>query len=154
RFPPQRMEPMMTALGGRGLLATAITGCCLLLAAAPAAARPSSPTTPRIVTVSNPRPDLVSGGDVLVRIGSPGQGTVQVTEHGREVGAGLAGQAAGTLLGLVTGLRPGKNDISARAGKRVATVTVVDHDRSGPVFSGPRQLPFFCETTAFGLAPA
>jgi hypothetical protein len=147
---------MMTALGGRSLLATAITGCCVLLAAAPATALPSSPVRSGldIVTVSNPRPDLVSGGDVLVRIGSPGKGAVHVSENGRDVSSGFARQPDGTLLGLVTGLRLGRNDISARAGGQVATLTVVDHDRSGPVFSGPRQLPFFCETTAFGLAQA
>jgi hypothetical protein len=33
-------------------------------------------------------------------------------------------------------------------------VRVVNHPVTGPVFSGPQQVPFFCETTAFGLAPA
>jgi hypothetical protein len=31
---------------------------------------------------------------------------------------------------------------------------VTSHPLTGPLFAGPQQLPFYCETTAFGLAPA
>jgi hypothetical protein len=65
-------------------------------------------------------------------------------------------QPDGTLLGLVTGLREGHTAITAhvRHGFGFAVQIVKNHPLTGPVFSGPQQVPFFCETTAFGLAPA
>jgi hypothetical protein len=111
-----------------------------------------------LTTVSNPRPELVSGNEVLVRLtGSRGirPGDVRITSDGQDVTASFHGQPDGSLLGLVTGLRIGRNRIVASAGRRVeASLDVIDHSINGPVFSGKQQLPFFCETTAFGLAPA
>ena len=68
----------------------------------------------------------------------------------------------GSLRGLVDGLALGENEIVARAngnGKgtppgRSATLRVVNHPLSGPLFSGPQQEPFFCETVQNGLGPA
>ena len=68
----------------------------------------------------------------------------------------------GSLRGLVDGLALGENEIVARAngqGKgtppgRSATLRVVNHPISGPLFSGPQQEPFFCETVQNGLGPA
>ena len=64
----------------------------------------------------------------------------------------------GSLRGLVDNW--GDNKIVARpvdsravARGRVAILRVVNHPITGPVFSGPQQLPFFCETSAFGLGP-
>ena len=65
----------------------------------------------------------------------------------------------GSLRGLVDGLALGENEIVARAngnGKgdppgRSATLRVVNHPLSGPLFSGPQQKPFFCETVENGL---
>ncbi|HEX5496268.1 MAG TPA: DUF6351 family protein [Mycobacteriales bacterium] len=113
-----------------------------------------------ITAVSNPRPGLVSGGDVLLRVSQPaGQARVRVTADGRDVSASFAGQPDGSLLGMVTGLRPGHNRIEARltghhGSGRPARLDVVDHPVTGPVFSGPQQQPFICQTQAFGLAPA
>ncbi|GAB2520992.1 DUF6351 family protein [Nocardia heshunensis] len=108
-------------------------------------------TGPVVVAVSNPRPELVGGGQVLVRVS--GADPVHVRADGHDAAA-LARQPDGTTLALVTGLRPGANRITATADGRSATLTVTDHPSSGPIFSGPRQLPFYCETTAFGLASA
>ena len=63
-------------------------------------------------------------------------------------------QPDGSLLGVVTGLRQGGNTITADSKGRHATLRVRNHARSGPVFSGPQQTPFLCQTEAFGLAPA
>ncbi|MDQ2875460.1 MAG: DUF6351 family protein [Actinomycetota bacterium] len=110
-----------------------------------------------LVSVSNPRPELVSGGEVLIRVRVP-RGTrasgVRVTADGTNVSRSFQAQPDGSLLGLVTGLRVGRNVLVASARNQVAALTVTDHAITGPVFSGKQQLPFFCETTAFGLAAA
>ena len=111
-----------------------------------------------LTTVSNPRPQLVSGDEVLVRLtGSRGirPGDARITSDGQDVTASFHGQPDGSLLGLVTGLRIGRNRIVASVGRwDAASLDVIDHSINGPVFSGKQQLPFFCQTTAFGLAPA
>jgi hypothetical protein len=106
-----------------------------------------------IVILSNPRPWLVSGGDVLVKIvPDRGGGRVRVAENGRDISDGFVQQPDGTLLGLVAGLRLGGNDLTATANGHRVSVTLVNHPSSGPVFSGPQQWPFFCETKTFDLA--
>ncbi|HEX6360405.1 DUF6351 family protein [Actinophytocola sp.] len=106
------------------------------------------------VTVeSNTRPEFVSGGDVLVRVANGDR--VRVRRNGLDVTSSFTAQPDGSLLGVVRGLRDGTNTISASAARnRHAHARVVNHPRSGPVFSGRQQLPFFCQTEAFGLAPA
>jgi hypothetical protein len=111
-----------------------------------------------LTSVSNPHPDLVSGGDVLLRVTAP-RGVdldrVRATRNGVDVTSSFASQPNGTLLGLVTGLRLGENLIRARVGGDEETgsvqLRVINHKITGPVFSGPQQVPFFCETAAFGL---
>src|SRR4051794_26887488 len=66
-----------------------------------------------ISPVSNPRPDLVSGGQVLVRVDSPARSEVRVTANGQDVTSAFHQQPNGSLLGLVTGLHTGSNDITA-----------------------------------------
>ena len=114
-----------------------------------------------ITSVSNPHPQLVSGGDVLLQVTVPVGVTldrVRVTRNGADVTSAFAGQANGTLLGLVTGLREGTNLIAARVASEEDTdgaeLRVTNYPITGPVFTGPQQLPFFCETQAFGLQAA
>ncbi|HEX4722152.1 MAG TPA: DUF6351 family protein [Pseudonocardiaceae bacterium] len=110
-----------------------------------------------ITTVSNPRPDLVSGGQVLVSVTLPDgvrPDRVRITENGHDVTSVFRGEPGDTLLGLVTGLREGGNELAADTGRQHAELRLRDHPITGPVFSGPQQVPFFCQTTAFGLAPA
>ncbi len=111
-----------------------------------------------LVIVSNPRPELVSGGEVLVRVEVPrhvSPADVRITSDGQDVTSSFDAQSDGTLLGLVTGLAIGRNRIDAFVGRRFATSLDVDnHSISGPVFSGRQQLPYVCQTTSFGLAPA
>jgi Tannase-like family of unknown function (DUF6351) len=133
------------------------------LIAAPAAAQAAQPGSSgpagrlALVTLSNPRPELVSGGEVLVRVDVPphtSPASVRVTADGHDVTASFQEQSDGSLLGLVTGLQIGRNRLAARAPGQFASLDVTDHSINGPVFSGRQQLPFFCETTAFGLAAA
>ncbi|HVV23152.1 MAG TPA: DUF6351 family protein [Pseudonocardiaceae bacterium] len=105
-----------------------------------------------LTSVSNPRPSLVSGGEVLVRASTAHR--LRVTENGHDVTSAFHAQPDGTALGLVTGLRVGSTTLTATSGWQRTTLRVVNHPITGPVFSGRQQVPFYCQTTAFGLAPA
>jgi hypothetical protein len=77
-----------------------------------------------LVTVSNPRPELVSGGEVLVRVDlgrGVNPGDVRVFSDGQDVTSSFHAQSDGTLLGLITGLSTGRNRIVAFAGRRFAS---------------------------------
>jgi uncharacterized tannase-like protein DUF6351 len=89
----------------------------------------------RIETLST-RPEMVTGGDVLVRV--PPHSVVRV--NGRVVP--FEGR-----VGVVSGLQLGPNTITADS----ARLTVVNHPITGPVFSGPHEQPFVCETETAGL---
>jgi hypothetical protein len=109
-----------------------------------------------LVSVSNPRPELVSGDEVLVRA-DLGKGVdpsdVQISSNGQDVTSSFQRQPDGSLLGLVTGLAIGRNRLVASVdGRFASSLDVVDHSINGPVFSGKQQLPFVCQTTTFGLA--
>ena len=107
----------------------------LFAAAAPAGAS-SEPIT---ISVLSGRADLVSGGNALVRIGgvSSTQG-LKVTVGGANRTSAFAKRADGTVVGLVRGLKLGRSTIIARAGDRAAQLTVTNHPKSGPIFSGPQ----------------
>jgi len=130
------------------VLITAALAVGGLAAASVAEARPGL----TITSVSNPKPEFVSGGDVLVRVANGDR--VRVRSNGADVTGSFTPQPDGSLLGVVSGLRQGGNTITAESKGRHATLHVRNHARSGPVFSGPQQTPFLCQTEAFGLAPA
>ena len=107
----------------------------------------------QILTLSN-RPDKVSGGDALVHVIAP-PGTrltdVRVSLNGADVTGQFAPAPTGHgLVGLVTGMTPGKNRLQAKA-KGVGTdnLELQNHPITGPVFSGPQETPFFCQTHQF-----
>lgn len=106
-----------------------------------------------ITVESNTKPEFVSGGDVLLRVANGDR--VRVRANGKDVTASFTPQPNGSFLGVVRGLREGANTIIASAAKgRQTTLRVVNHPRSGPVFPGRQQRPFYCQTEVFGLAPA
>src|SRR6266550_3420276 len=106
--------------------------------------------------VLSSRPDLVSGGDALVRVDLPAgmaAREVKLTVNGADATAKLKADASGrALAGLVTGLNLGPNTLAATgSNKASAKLTVVNHPISGPVFSGPQEQPFVCMTDKFKL---
>jgi uncharacterized tannase-like protein DUF6351 len=105
--------------------------------------------------VSNPRPEFVSGGDVLVSLALPAgtqASAVRLTLNGSDMTGALRADTAGrTLMALVKGLNDGSNTLVATAGKASAKLTVVNHPGAGPVISGPHETPFICETEKFNL---
>ena len=110
----------------------------------------------RIVALSN-QPDKISGGDVLVRIDvpeaeSPAGFTVKLNR--RDVTTAFHPHPSlPAFIGLVTGLRKGQNSLEVFSGGESpsAMLSLTNFDRAGPVFSGPHQQPFICETENFKL---
>ena len=103
------------------------------------------------------RPDTVSGGDVLVRVALP-RGLhgkdVRVTLNGRDVTGVFRREAGGrSVLGLVQGLRLGSNTLRARGGGHDSALRLINHPVTGPIFSGPQEQPFFCQTHEFRVYP-
>ena len=116
-----------------------------------------------IVGVSNPRPDLVSGGEVLLRVSTPPgvrASRLRITLNSADVSSDFVAQRDGTLLGLVTGLRAGFNVVRADTSGRfdrwgaAHTGRVQSSDHRPGVLGAAAAVPFYCQTTAFGLAPA
>jgi hypothetical protein len=114
--------------------------------------RASATTTVRAgltVTALSARPEMVSGGDVLVEVAGVGAGDdLAVTVGGRDVSAAFTGG-----VGLVTDLPLGESTIEARSGDARGSLTVTNHPIVGPIFSGPHLEPFVCTTQENGLGP-
>jgi len=106
---------------------------------------------PSIEVLSN-RPDLVSGGDVLIEVvlpeGTPPEAVVlKVDGATADWEAGL--DAEGRYLARVTGLALGANLLSVELPRGAgAEVAVVNHPNGGPVFSGPQIQPWTCQAGA------
>jgi hypothetical protein len=129
----------------RGIVAGAVllAGAAL---AAPAAAHDVD------VDVVSSRADQVSGGDALIRVDGRRLDDLRVLRNGSDVTDAFEPRQ-GELVGLVDGLRLGRNRISVYddRGRRVASATLENHPIEGPIFSGPHQRPFVCKTIQAGL---
>src|SRR5215212_7490966 len=129
---------------------------CALLLCAPilAFAADPPPTNVEIRTLSN-RADLISSGDAMVDVRLPvGVAPAQVSMrlNGADVTSMFQFQAAeGRFIGLVSGLVEGPNTLTAvpagtAGGRPFATLTITNHSRGGPIFSGPQLQPWVCAT--------
>jgi len=121
-----------------------------------AAGSTADPTYPhtgavRLETLSN-RADLISGGDALVRVLLPSgvrPADVRLRVGTRNVTSAFAVRANGHLEGLVRGLKLGANTLRAvLPGGFGARLTITNHPKGGPVFSGPQVQPWVCQPTA------
>ena len=106
------------------------------------------------------RPGMVSGDEALVQIRMPkdlSQADIKVTVDGRDITNEFRpSKEPGALIGLVKGLSLGKHTLTASttskgAAPQSATLDLIDHPIVGPIFSGPHQTPFICETDRFTL---
>ena len=122
------------------------------------------PAAPVLTAVST-RAEYVSGGDVLIELRLPDRGStkhLRIEVDGVDVRSAFHAMPDGSLLGLVTGLGDGPHEVVARLNGhgrggppgRSARLDIVSHPSTGPLFSGPQQQPFFCETEQAGLGPA
>jgi hypothetical protein len=109
------------------------------------------------LTVLSSRPHLVSGGDALVRVDAPAplRDDLRVLLNGDDVTDAFE-PGEGGLVGLVSGLELGPNRLEVRLdrghGDRARDrLTLVNHPQTGPIFSGPHQVPFVCKTIQAGL---
>jgi hypothetical protein len=113
---------------------------------------------PAIRTLSS-RPDMVSGGDVLVQVTPPANVSLDrfsATLNGKDVtNAFRPSGTPGSLIGRVEGLALGKNTLEVRMdGSHRERLELINHPITGPIFSGPHQKPFICQTQDAGLGPA
>ena len=104
-------------------------------------------------------PDRVSGGDVLVEVDVPA-GTsfsqIKLTRNGADVSSMLTQRdaAAGTMRGLISGLKEGNNRLVAKmtiSPFSEAKLALKNHPISGPILSGPHLKPYECRTVESGL---
>ncbi len=126
--------------GWRGLLAATVAVSLMPATAAAAAGNP--PT----IQVLSTRADLVSGGEALVAVSTS---RARVRLGTRDITSAFAVRADGRFEGLVTGLKLGRNVLTAVApGRRGARLVITDHPIGGPVFAGPQVQPWRCEAGA------
>ena len=98
-------------------------------------------------------PELVTGGDALVKI--TGVSTApRVTVGGRDVSSAFVADESSGWIGLVDGQVDGENALAVSAGGGHATLSLTNHPTNGTLFAGPQQTPFVCENEAHGLARA
>jgi hypothetical protein len=137
-----------SVLAGLGLAAV----CGLAQAAEkPAAAPAAKPAAGLSIRTLSSRPDMVSGGDALVEVKGGAKGA-KLSLNGKDVTGDLRlDPASHTLRGLVGGLNPGKNTLTATAGATKASVTLTDYPLTGPILSGPHMSPYECRTKESGL---
>jgi len=119
----------------------------------------TSPDQNVLTVISNLRPDMVSGGDVLVAATPPAGEPVTFALNDADVTASFKMDTSEPTmpvsLGYLDGLRDGENSLTAsQAGTQIAELTLTNHPIAGPIFSGPHQTPFVCTTEDFGLAKA
>src|SRR5262245_16529037 len=149
----------------RVALVAALVAVCM--PAAGGAASPEMRTqperrTPRLTVLSSDA-DKATGGDALVEVLVPRGGArhLALSLHGTDVTGAPTEIEPPRFVGVVPGLSEGENLLvasihgpTAAMLPRSASKVVVNHRRAGPVFSGPHQQPFYCETVAAGLGDA
>ena len=95
---------------------------------------------------------MVTGGNVVVVVSGPDADVVDWTVVVDGTVAEVAVHPDGLL---VDGLAEGPSTIEVVVdGQVVSSVEVINHPITGPVFSGPHVMPFFCTFEDFGLEPA
>jgi hypothetical protein len=131
------------------LCAVVLPGCASRLGDADGAGGVTIETVPT-------QPTYISGADALVRVSGPPDfdlTRVSVSVNGEPVEGGTfrpappdpLGRPGNAILGLVTGLREGENEVlAALDGEVVATLEVTNYPISGPIFSGDPLEPYFC----------
>jgi hypothetical protein len=111
----------------------------------------------KIETLST-RPNMVSGGEVLVEItySAVRAPLLRITLNERDVtGKFRAGAEPYTWIGLLDGLKVGRNILRARGkgptGMIDQRLQLTDYPSAGPIFSGPQIQPYQCMTDKYIL---
>jgi hypothetical protein len=115
-----------------------------------------APTQFAIKILSSPS-YAVTGGDALVEVRIPAStplNDVSIKLNFQDVTSLFRAADAFSLRGVIGGLKPGSNVLTAgprSTGQILAKIPVFNYPSTGPVFSGPHQTPFVCETSFQGL---
>ena len=115
-----------------------------------------APTQFAIKVLSSPS-YAVTGGDALVEVRVPAStplNDVSIKLNFQDVTGLFRAADAFSLRGVIGGLKLGSNVLSAgprSTGQILAKIPVFNYPSTGPVFSGPHQTPFVCETSFQGL---
>ncbi|MET0745442.1 MAG: DUF6351 family protein [Microvirga sp.] len=127
----------------------------MAIASAAAFAGPAGAQAPQPLKmeVLSSRPDLVTGGDALVRV-SGTSSLPALAVDGKDVSTSFKADPKGGWVGLVTGLKDGANKLVAKSGDAEQTLALTNYAVNGPLFAGPQQEPFVCENETFGLETA
>ena len=120
----------------------------LILAAALGATAVAAPA-PLSIKVLSSSPNWVTGGDALVEVTGATRG-LHLAVNGADETAHLT-RTGNAMRGVIDGLKVGANQVTATAGAAKAMLALKDYPAAGPVFSGPHQTPFVCETAAVKL---
>jgi hypothetical protein len=112
-----------------------------------------SPDATLKVNVLSSSPQLVTGDDALVELellkDKPAE-SLAVTIDGRNVTAAFARNPTnGRMLGRVTGLKEGANELVAKYGDYSAKLALTAYPITGPAISGPHEEPFVCGYATF-----
>jgi hypothetical protein len=161
-----RASAWRRASRGFGLLAAALLAACggsggggggLDAGAQSADAAGSGPVSLQVVSS---RPEWVSGGDTLLKVsGVQGHVTPRLLVNGSQVAADFLPDGRGDFFVLASGLVNGANTVTVEAprGKSPFSFSVsqqlTNFPRNGPMFSGPRETPFVCQTDSFRIYP-
>lgn len=121
----------------------------------PTSPPPTSPSVTgelEIRTLSN-RADMLSDGDAYVEIVLPKGADaldLAVDLDGRDLGAAFALRPNGRVLGTVSGLREGRNLLTAtlKTAKKGARLALTNFGRVGNIFAGVPIQPWVCATRA------
>ncbi len=137
----------------RRMLFVALVAATTMAVIAPAA-HAASKVKVKIEVVSSHH-NQVSGGDALISVTSKTEPlhTLRVQRNGMDVTNAFSEQD-GALVGLVDRLRTGKNEITVTRGTSstvIARQKLTNYPNTGPIFSGPHQEFFVCNTIQAGL---
>jgi hypothetical protein len=140
----------------------AVSGASLMLASCGGGGDDEDRHDIALNLLSSPRTDFVSGGDALVKVTGdiPAGSTVRVKVNGTDVSSAFQTDPAdGKPVGLVSGMTTGHNTVTAELvlpGRTDVTSTasldLQNFASTGPLFSGPQETPFICQTQTFTLA--
>jgi hypothetical protein len=143
-------------MSGHARLLVACISFTAAVAGSPTA-RGQTTTDAISIAVLSSRPDMVSGDDALVEVRTATgiePTSVVATLNGTSITTPFhVDPNRRSLVALVTGLRPGRNVITASAGSRTARLDVTTFPLTGPIVSGPHLTPFECRTFESGLGP-
>lgn len=97
------------------------------------------------------RPDLISGGDARVAIAPSAhlrRSDLQIELNDEDVTKRFALRRGGRFEAYLTGLRLGRNVVTASAPGYAGRLVITNHPNGGPIFSGPQHQPYVCQPTA------